>query len=61
LKIFFGGCVNVDKFLRVKVNQRKPAALYLNHNFVALPERVVHVVEFEAYFIYIIHDQRLGN
>lgn len=45
LKIGFGGVVDVDEFLRVAIDKRKPTALNLNHDLVSRSECVMYIVE----------------
>src|SRR5579862_4726461 len=43
LEIAVVGRINVHKFLRIPVNQREPAALYLDHEPVPLFKRMSHI------------------
>lgn len=43
LEIRFFGIVDIDELLRIAIDQRKPAALYLNHEPVPFPERMEYV------------------
>ncbi len=47
LKICIPAGIDIREFLRITVTQREPAALYLDHEPVAFPERVCHVGQFK--------------
>jgi len=49
LKIFRLGIGNIQEFLRVPVNQRKPRALNLNHDAMAATKCVVDAGQIEMY------------
>ena len=49
LKSIFPALVDIGKSLRIHVEERKPAALNLNHDPVAFLETVVHMRQSEAY------------
>jgi hypothetical protein len=45
--------VDIQKLLRIPINQRKPAALHLNHDPVPLPQRVEDIghTEFKGRYL----------
>src|SRR5689334_17943653 len=59
LKVRFGSLGNFHEFLRVEVNNGKPAALNLHHDLMAFLEEMGHLVQVEMNLLNSIGYKRL--
>ena len=60
LEVALVGRVDVDEFLWVAIEQRKPTALNLNHQSVPRPESMADILERELYDRRLVRFERFG-